>query len=60
MSFIVAPPLPEVTAQIVDSIRHQMASRAFRAANELRNASLEVLRGQGGGRRSRMPHSKAL
>lgn len=58
MSFIVSPPLPEVTQRITDSIRHQMASRAYRAANELRNASLEVLNGQGGGRRYRLPHGK--
>lgn len=59
MSFVVAPPLSQVTSEIVDSIRHQMASRSVRAANELRNAELEVLSGQGGGRRYRMPHSKA-
>lgn len=57
MSYIVAPPLPEVTKAIVDNIRQQMAHRTYRAANELRNAALEVLRGQRGGRRYRMPHS---
>lgn len=56
MSFIVAPPLPEVVQEIVDSIRHQMASRCYRAANELRNAAIDVLSGQGGGRRYKIPH----
>lgn len=58
MSFVVSPPLPVVTNRITDSIRHQLASRAYRAANELRNAELEVLNGQGGGRMYRLPHGK--
>lgn len=58
MSFIVAPPLPEVTQEITRSIRQQMASRTYRAANELRNAALDVLKGQRGGRRYRVPHTK--
>lgn len=32
-----------------------MGSRAYRAANELRNSSLVILRGQGGGRKYRIP-----
>lgn len=59
MSFIVTPPLPTVTDQIVRGIQQQMAFRTYRAANELRNAALDVLRGQRGGRRYRLPHSKA-
>ena len=37
------------------SIRHQMASRAYRASNELRNASQLVLRGQRSGRQYNVP-----
>lgn len=40
---------------ISDSIKHQMASRSYRAANELRNASQLVLRGQRNGRRYIVP-----
>ena len=58
MSFSVTPPLPQVAQEITDSIRRQMASRAYRAANELKNQSAEVLGKQGGGRRYRMPHGK--
>ena len=58
MSFIVAPPLPEVTQEITRSIRQQMAFRTYRAANELRNAALDVLKGQRGGRRYKIPHTK--
>lgn len=58
MSFSVTPPLPQVAQEITDSIRTQMASRAYRAANELKNQSAEVLGQQGGGRRYRMPHGK--
>lgn len=60
MSFIVSPPLPEAVGEITDSIRQQMASRAYRAANELRNAELDILNGQGGGRRYRLPHGKGF
>ena len=37
------------------SIKHQMASRGHRAANELRNASQIILRGQRSGRRYKVP-----
>ena len=40
---------------ISNSIKHQMASRGFRASNELRNASQLVLRGQRHGRRYIVP-----
>lgn len=39
----------------VETIKHQMESRSFRGSNELRNAELEVLRGQRGGRRYKVP-----
>lgn len=45
--------------QLRDSIKHQMASRGYRASNELRNAALEVLKGQRGGRRYRVPGTGA-
>lgn len=44
--------------ECVERIKGQMESRAYRGANELRNASLLVLRGQGGGRRYRVPGTK--
>lgn len=55
MSFVVAPPIPEVIEEVTDSIQLQMERRAFLAANELRNASQLVLRGQRGGRRYKIP-----
>ena len=45
-------------AEAVDSIRHQVESRSYKAANELRNSSLEILRGQRHGRRYRVPGKK--
>lgn len=41
--------------QIVQGVEKQVLSRMFRASNELRNASLFVLRGQRSGRRYRVP-----
>lgn len=45
-------------AEIVADIRHQMESRAYRSANELRNASQLVLRGQRHGRIYTVPGTK--
>lgn len=42
-------------ASMRDSIKHQMVSRGYRSANELRNASQLVLRGQRHGRRYIVP-----
>ena len=42
----------------VKKIRHQVESRSYDAANELRNSSLEILRGQRSGRRYRVPGKK--
>lgn len=42
----------------VEDIRQQVESRSYKAANELRNSSLEILRGQRGGRRYRVPGKK--
>lgn len=47
-----------VVNQITDSIKLQMESRSYRAANEMRNASLLVLRGQRSGRIYRVPGTK--
>lgn len=53
--FIQAPPLPEVLGDITETIQHQMERRSYQAANELRNASQLVLRGQRSGRRYKVP-----
>lgn len=47
--------LQEEWDKISDSIKHQMVSRAYRGANELRNASQLILRGNRGGRRYKVP-----
>ena len=44
-----------ITEAITNEIRTQMASRSYRAANELRNSALLVLRGQRTGRRYKVP-----
>ena len=49
--------LDKTVSGIVDQITKQAISRGIRAANELRNASLQVLRGQRSGRIYRRPHS---
>lgn len=41
--------------KISESIKHQMVSRSYRAANQLRNASQLVLRGQRSGRQYIVP-----
>lgn len=53
--YVLAPPLSQVVGDITDSIQHQMERRSYLAANELRNASLQVLRGQRSGRRYKVP-----
>jgi hypothetical protein len=45
-------------SKLTDKVKHEVTSRAFRAANELRNAELEVLRGQRSGKVYRKPHTK--
>lgn len=39
----------------VENIRQQVEARSYKAANELRNSSLEILKGQRNGRRYRVP-----
>lgn len=47
--------LQQAWNEIGTSIRHQMVSRGYRSANELRNASQLVLRGRRSGRRYIVP-----
>lgn len=47
------------TGELISDIEHQMMSRAYQAAQALKKAELQVLRGQGGGRRYRVPGSGA-
>lgn len=50
---------PDVAVEeAVVSIRHQVESRSYKAANELRNSALVVLRGQRSGRVYRVPGKK--
>lgn len=44
-----------ITDAVTKQIRTQMESRSYRAANELRNSALLVLRGQRTGRRYKVP-----
>lgn len=44
-----------VVHTVVDKVDRQILGRGFRAANALRNAELEVLNGQGGGRIYKKP-----
>ena len=44
--------------EVVESIRRQMEARSHSAANELRNAAQEVLRGSRSGRTYRVPGTK--
>lgn len=47
--------IEEIVERVSSEVQHQMGSRSYRAANELRNAALNVLRGQRSGRRYRVP-----
>lgn len=49
--------LNNTVSSIVTNITEQAKSRGIRAANELRNASLQILRGQRSGRIYHRPHS---
>lgn len=57
MSKVVAhgPSFEAITSAVTAEIRQQMESRSYQAANELRNSSLIVLRGQRSGRRYKVP-----
>ena len=52
---VTGPSLDEITKNVTYQIQHQMASRSYRVANELRNSALIVLRGQRSGRRYKVP-----
>lgn len=52
------PSLNEIAKTVTTQITHEMESRSYKAANELRNASQLVLRGQRHGRRYRVPATK--
>lgn len=42
--------IEEIAEKVVNGVNHQMASRSYRASNELRNSALSILRGQRSGR----------
>lgn len=54
----ITPDLKELTGELVGKVSKETISRAVRASNELRNAELEVLRGQRSGKVYRRPFSK--
>lgn len=43
--------IEEIAEKVVNDVNHQMASRSYRASNELRNSALAILRGQRSGRK---------
>ena len=45
-------------AVTLKGLHQEVANRAYRASNHLRNASLHVLRGQRSGKRYRIPHTR--
>ena len=49
----------QIRKDIDETVVTEMESRAVRGSNELRTAAREVLRGQGGGRRYRVPGTGA-
>lgn len=51
--------LDDTVSGIVSQITAKAKSRGYRAANELRNAALQVLRGQRSGRIYKRPHSSS-
>lgn len=51
--------IPQVVGEVTDDIRHELERRSYLAANELRNAAQEVLRGERSGRRYKVPGTYA-
>lgn len=49
------PSLEEIANTVSTQVKSQMEGRSYRAANEMRNAALNVLRGQRSGRRYKVP-----
>ena len=50
--------IEEIAEKVTSEIPKQMASRAYRASNELRNSALSVLSGSRSGRSYRVPGTK--
>lgn len=50
--------IKDITGKIVGKVNQETASRAFRAANELRTSALKVLKGQRSGKVYRKPFTK--
>lgn len=50
--------IERIAEQVCTTIKHEMERRSYLAANELRNAELEILRGQRGGRIYGIPGTK--
>lgn len=50
--------IKDITGKIVGKVNQETASRAFRAANELRSSALIVLKGQRSGKVYRKPYTK--
>lgn len=50
--------IEETVRRALNDVKNEVNSRTYRAANELRNAELKVLRGSRGGRKYRMPNTK--
>lgn len=55
MSSHIVAPFNTVVDHTIDTIQHEMERRSYLVANELRNASQLVLRGQRSGRRYKVP-----
>lgn len=55
---ISGPSIEAIAEKVSKEVQHQMEGRAYRAANELRNSALKVLRGSRGGRSYRVPGTK--
>ena len=57
MSMRISYPVPvdKAVKEVVEDIKKQVEARSHTAANELRNSSLEILRGARGGRRYKVP-----
>lgn len=50
--------ISDIAGKAVEEIKHEMERRSYLAANELRNASQMVLRGQRNGRKYRVPNTR--
>lgn len=55
---VTGPSLNDIIDTVTTQVTHEMERRSYKAANELRNAALKVLRGQRSGRSYRVPGKK--